>query len=99
MADTTTTGTVYDRIAGLEATEVPDGYVVYDVPKEMVHFLNQTAAIVYELCDGQHTADDMAAAIQSLFGLPEPPLTAAVECLSSLRDQGLVVARGPGASG
>ena len=40
------------RAEGLDVNEVPDGYVIYQTEADRVHYLNKTAAIVFELCDG-----------------------------------------------
>ncbi len=32
-----------------------DGYVIYHAVEDMAHYLNPTAAVVFELCDGEHT--------------------------------------------
>jgi hypothetical protein len=45
---------------------------------------------VLQLCDGTRNADQIAAVLQNLFGLVEPPLAETVECLKALTGQGLL---------
>ena len=41
---------VFRRVAGVETNAAPDGVMVYQESRDKVHFLNQTAVIVFELC-------------------------------------------------
>jgi len=79
------------KAPGLEINPVNDGYVVYQAARDRVHYLNQTAAIVFELCNGQNSPDDIAALLQQAWELTTPPATQVADCLSSLRQEGLIV--------
>ncbi len=74
----------------LDCSEMTDGYVIYDDANDRVHFLNPTAAIVFELCDGAHTAAQISRYIADAFRLAEPPQPSVEDCLSSLRAEGLI---------
>ena len=50
---------VYVKADGHEFNPVPDGYVIYQSGRDRVHFLNPTAVIVYELCDGRHSVEQI----------------------------------------
>jgi len=39
--------------------------MLYNPDTEALHILNPTARLVWELCDGGHTVEDMAAAIKA----------------------------------
>jgi hypothetical protein len=80
----------YRRTAGLDWREVADGYVVYDERRELVHFLNLTAAAVLELCDGESDVAAIAASLQKMFDLPTLPTADVEACLASLVSQGLI---------
>ena len=41
---------------GLEINAVDDGYIVYQSERDRVHYLNQTAALILELCNGRNAA-------------------------------------------
>lgn len=73
-----------------EVTEVADGLVVYEDAAERVHYLNHTAAAVFELCTGSNTEDEIAALLGSAFGLPEPPISEVRAALEQMRSQGIV---------
>lgn len=78
------------RREGLEYTPVEDGCLVYDADAECVHFLNLTAFFVLQSCDGQTGRDAMAQSLQKAFDLTEPPRTEIDNCLSTLRNAGLL---------
>jgi hypothetical protein len=75
---------------GIEISEVADGFVIYDPKQDRVHYLNQTAAVILELCNGQLTADELAALIQEAYGLPEPPAEEVADCVQRLIEEGLI---------
>jgi hypothetical protein len=79
------------RVAqGIEISEVSDGYVIYDPNRDRVHYLNQTAVLLLELCNGQVTAGDLPGLIQEAYDLAEPPEQEVARCLQTLFDEGLV---------
>jgi predicted TPR repeat methyltransferase len=45
-----------------------DGYLIYDIAGGRVHHLNATAALVFELCDGTRTFDDLREALAPILG-------------------------------
>jgi coenzyme PQQ synthesis protein D (PqqD) len=77
-------------VEGIEVSEVTDGYVIYDPKRDRVHYLNQTAVLILELCNGQVAAGDLPALIQSAYDLPEPPEQEVAQCLQTLFEEGLV---------
>lgn len=83
------TGSERFRTTGdLEVTEVPDGYVIYDEPRERVHYLNPTAAVIYTVCDGTRTVDDIQALLRDAYDLDTP--VELDEVFASLEEAGLV---------
>ncbi len=79
------------RAGGLEVHEVDDGLLVYQAQPECVHHLNNTAAVVFELCDGQNTVSDISEQLALVFGLDETPGGMAEKCVTDFRDKGVVV--------
>jgi hypothetical protein len=80
------------RAEGLEVHEVDDGLVVYQSqPEERVHHLNNTAAIVFELCDGQNTPSEISGQLAGAFGLSEVPDQVAENCIADLWSKGVIV--------
>ena len=77
-------------VEGLEVNEVRDGLTVFDPATDRVHYLNATAAIVFTLCDGAHSASEMASVVAESFALDEPPIGEIEDCLSMLASERLL---------
>jgi hypothetical protein len=75
---------------GLDVNEVEDGLVIYDGDRERVHYLNETAGVVFSLCTGTSTTEEIADEVGSLFGLGRPAEPETSECVEQLRSEGLV---------
>jgi PqqD family protein of HPr-rel-A system len=54
---------------GLTVIELDGEAVVYDERTGNLHHLNQTAALVFSLCDGTGTARELSADIAGAYGL------------------------------
>ncbi len=78
------------HLSEVEINPVADGYVLYQPSRDRVHFLNATAVVVYELCTGKHTADEIAAMVQQAYELEAAPTAEVAACLDNLRQEGLV---------
>ena len=78
------------KAEALEVTEVADGLVIYQERPERVHYLNPTASLVFELCTGQHTPDEIAHLLGGAFGLDAPPFEDVASSLEQLRSLGLI---------
>lgn len=77
-------------VPGLEINPVADGYIVYQPDRDRIHYLNATAAVVLELCNGRNSVDDLAELLQLAFDLAEPPVEAIAACLETLVQEGLI---------
>jgi hypothetical protein len=75
---------------GIEINKVADGYIVYQPARDRVHYLNHTAVLVLELCDGKTRAGDLAGLLQTVYHLPAPPATEVSECLEKLFEEELL---------
>ena len=75
---------------GLDAYEVDDGLVVYQTTADRVHYLNASATVVFELCNGTHTDDEIVELVRAAWGLAEPPREEVLACLAELRAEGVV---------
>ena len=78
------------RADDLEPHEVDDGPVVYQPSSDRVHYLNATAAVVFELCTGEHTEADIERLVAEAWDLPDPPRDDVRAALSLLRAEGVV---------
>lgn len=81
------------RTEGLDVNEVPDGYVIYQTDADRVHYLNRTAAIVFELCDGERDAADVVARVSKMFEIEGRADGEIEACIQSLLKEGLVLSR------
>ena len=77
-------------VAGLEINKVADGYIVYQPARDRVHYLNHTATIVLELCNGTNSPSEIASLLQSAYDLLAPPEVEVAACLQQLRSEELV---------
>jgi hypothetical protein len=75
---------------GIEINKVADGYIVYQPERDRVHYLNHTAVLVLELCDGKTRAGDLAGLLRAAYDLSAPPTAEVAECLAKLAEEGLV---------
>lgn len=75
---------------GLEKTEVPDGFVIFKAETEKVHYLNPSAAVIFELSDGRKNIGEIAEFMREVYKLPEAPLAQTLTCTQALIDQGLL---------
>jgi len=79
------------RAEGLDVDEVSDGYVIYQTGSDRVHYLNKTAAIVFELCDGTRGTDDIVSRVSWMFELGGAADGEIEACIHSLLKEGLVL--------
>ena len=78
------------RTPDIEIRQAPDGLVVYDAARDRVHYLNRTAALLLESCDGTLAAIELPALLAAAFDLPAPPTAEVETCLATLLDEGLL---------
>ncbi len=78
------------QASNLEVHDVPDGYIVYQTEKDRVHYLNKTAAIIFEFCDGNHGPEDIVVRVAKAFELGPSAHSEIRAGLDSLLKEGLV---------
>ena len=59
------------RKADLVVKEMPDELLVYDLKRDRIHVLNQSAAFIWTQCNGRRTVDDLARAVAKSLQIPE----------------------------
>jgi hypothetical protein len=57
------------RKPGIEAKAIGAETLLYNESGEEIHVLNTIAAFIWELCDGQHTPQDMERAIREQYSV------------------------------
>jgi hypothetical protein len=78
------------QASNLEVHNVPDGYIVYQTERDLVHYLNETAAIIFEFCDGKREPEDIIARVAKAFDLGPSAHDEIRAGLDSLVKEGLV---------
>ena len=80
------------RRAGFSQADFDNEAVLYSPDDETVHCLNAAARIIWELCDGAHDVDQMAAALRAAFEVQaERDLRADVQrTLAAFAEKGLL---------
>ncbi len=79
---------------GLVECPVRDELLLYDPRTERVVALNTSARAIWALCDGRHSAADVAATLGECLGLSPGALEADVtRAISELRDAGFLELR------
>ena len=58
------------RKEGLVIQELPDEVLVYDLERDRAHCLNETAAFVWQRCDGRTTTNEIARSLGSKVNAP-----------------------------
>jgi hypothetical protein len=81
---------MFRQLPGCEISEMPDGLVIYQADGEVVHYLNPTASLIYELCGDNLTAEAISVHLQDAFALPERPQAEVVACIDDLVGKGLI---------
>jgi len=81
---------ILTQASNLEVHDLPDGYIVYQTERDLVHYLNGTAAIIFEFCDGQREPEDIIARVAKAFELGPSAHDEIRAGLESLVKQGLV---------
>jgi hypothetical protein len=76
--------------AGIEINKGADGYVVYDPARQRVHYLNPTAVLLLEMCNGRVQAAELPSLLQVAYDLSESPVAEVAACLEKLFQEGLV---------
>jgi hypothetical protein len=75
----------------LTVVELEGEAVIYDDTVRQVHYLNRTATIVFNLCDGSSTVKDLAGDIADAFSLQPREVESQVRTLiRSFREAGFL---------
>jgi len=79
------------RRTGVQSRLVEGELIILDREHDLIHQFNKTATFIWELCDGQQSAADIANAVCENFEVDEATATKEViETLEKLRDLELI---------
>lgn len=74
----------------LKIFEADDGYIIYHRERDRVHFLNHTAVLLLELCDGRHSVSEMVDVLTKGYGLDMPPEKEVSDTINHFEQEGLI---------
>ena len=73
------------RAEGIKERPVGEELMLYDVTGRTVHVLNETAAFVWQRCDGHNTVDDIVNAAVKEYSISEADARVDIEeCIGAL---------------
>ncbi len=79
------------QVSSISEYEVDDDVLLYDPRSDDVHVLNGTAAVIWWLCDGDHTPAQIVDELAGMYELLPETVSADVEAaLGSFKVAGLV---------
>jgi hypothetical protein len=87
------------RAESLEINEADDGLVVYDPTEDQVHHLNESASIIFDLCDGTRDPEAIAEILGEAYDLAAPPRDDAIAGLEDLANRKLILWSGHDGAG
>jgi hypothetical protein len=58
------------RAPGVLTKQVGSESILYKSTNEEIHVLNSTARLVWDLCDGEHTVEEIEQSIRKNFAVP-----------------------------
>jgi len=66
------------RRQGVLDIDMGDGFILFDDASSLVHHLNPSATLIWQLCDGTGTVRDLARDIAAEYSLDEPTIRSQV---------------------
>lgn len=78
------------RCEGLDIKPVTDGYIVHQAARDRIHYLNEIAALVLELCNGSVSTQDINRILSEAFDLQESPAVLVDSCLERFVTEELI---------
>lgn len=79
----------------LEIIASDEGFIVHDALRDVVHYLNQTSALVLSLCTGDKTVSDIATVLKDHYDLDQAPEIDVSSVIEKFAAEGLVEWRSP----
>jgi len=81
------------RKADVEMRKLGEEYLLHDPGTGALHVLNASARMVWEMCDGAHTLDDIERAMRDAYEVGDADVPGDLRgILGALREKGLLAA-------
>jgi hypothetical protein len=78
------------QIDDLDISATEDGYIIYQPERDYIHFLNPTAVLILELCNGKNSQSKIADLVKQAYGLGDAPSEVVRQALMQLTVEGLL---------
>jgi hypothetical protein len=78
------------HIDGLDFSPADDGYIIYQPEQNRVYFLNPTAALILEFCNGRNSPAEIIDLVKQAYGLTDAPAEDVRQALAQLAAEGLL---------
>ena len=79
------------HIDDLDISPADDGYIIYRPEQDRVHFLNPTAVLILELCNGKNSPDQIVELVKQAYGLAQAPVEEVHEALRQFKAENLLL--------
>jgi hypothetical protein len=78
------------RASGLKVNQVHDGYIVSHGSRDTVCYLNTTASVIFEFCDGSLDAQEIVARVARIFDRGDSAHAEIRSCIDTLIKEELI---------
>ena len=78
------------HVDGLDINPADDGYIIYQPDQDRVHYMNATAVLILELCNGTNSEEEIVDLVKQAYGLPDSPSEVVQNALKQLKSEGLL---------
>jgi Coenzyme PQQ synthesis protein D (PqqD) len=78
------------RLAELDINQIEGGFVIYQADRDRAHYLNHSAVVVLEFCDGRRSVSEIAECIRKVYDLGTAARRDVEDVLAKLAAEGLV---------
>ena len=75
----------------LDISPADEGFIIYQPELDLVHFLNPSAVLILELCNGENSPEQIVDLVKEAYGLPDTPAKEVEEALKHLKAGGLLL--------
>ncbi|OHB70334.1 MAG: hypothetical protein A2W17_09455 [Planctomycetes bacterium RBG_16_41_13] len=77
---------------GIITQDIGDEVVLRNADQKTIHVLNTTARIIWDICDGEHTVEDMEHQLRERFSIPDNVnvLDDILNTLNTLSEKGML---------
>jgi hypothetical protein len=79
------------HIDGLDISPAEDGYIIYQPEQDRVTFLNPTAVLILELCNGNNSVEEIILLVKDFYQLEDAPDKVVQEAISKMKAEGLLL--------